>query len=145
MFNFSNIHALHFINLLRFPIRQPISQIIISRYGLATLKYFRNLEKDDWKNKKNKIDVNFWNSVKKIRLLQNFLTSNYTGRTFGTPSSMTNFSSNFQIAKLIQNYLQMRDFKTIETIVLINLYNCCLLYTSPSPRDKRQSRMPSSA
>ena len=22
---------------------------------------------------------------------------------------------------------------------------CCLLYTSPSPRDKRQSRMPSSA
>ena len=24
-------------------------------------------------------------------------------------------------------------------------YNSCLLYTSPSPRDKRQSRMPSSA
>ena len=24
-------------------------------------------------------------------------------------------------------------------------YICCLLYTSPSPRDKRQSRMPSSA
>ena len=26
-----------------------------------------------------------------------------------------------------------------------NNYNGCLLYTSPSPRDKRQSRMPSSA
>ena len=25
------------------------------------------------------------------------------------------------------------------------LYGICLLYTSPSPRDKRQSRMPSSA
>ena len=25
------------------------------------------------------------------------------------------------------------------------LLSCCLLYTSPSPRDKRQSRMPSSA
>ena len=25
------------------------------------------------------------------------------------------------------------------------LFECCLLYTSPSPRDKRQSRMPSSA
>ena len=25
------------------------------------------------------------------------------------------------------------------------VYNNCLLYTSPSPRDKRQSRMPSSA
>ena len=24
-------------------------------------------------------------------------------------------------------------------------FNACLLYTSPSPRDKRQSRMPSSA
>ena len=26
-----------------------------------------------------------------------------------------------------------------------NQYDFCLLYTSPSPRDKRQSRMPSSA
>ena len=26
-----------------------------------------------------------------------------------------------------------------------NMVNFCLLYTSPSPRDKRQSRMPSSA
>ena len=25
------------------------------------------------------------------------------------------------------------------------LFNCCLLYTSPSPRDQRGSRMPSSA
>ena len=28
---------------------------------------------------------------------------------------------------------------------LVDLYDSCLLYTSPSPRDKRQSRMPSSA
>ena len=28
---------------------------------------------------------------------------------------------------------------------VINEYCVCLLYTSPSPRDKRQSRMPSSA
>ena len=27
----------------------------------------------------------------------------------------------------------------------IALYTCCLLYTSPSPRDMRRSRMPSSA
>ena len=27
----------------------------------------------------------------------------------------------------------------------LRLSNSCLLYTSPSPRDKRQSRMPSSA
>ena len=30
--------------------------------------------------------------------------------------------------------------RTIEVVIY-----CCLLYTSPSPRDKRQSRMPSSA
>ena len=29
--------------------------------------------------------------------------------------------------------------------VHLGKYNDCLLYTSPSPRDKRQSRMPSSA
>ena len=28
---------------------------------------------------------------------------------------------------------------------MVSLYTVCLLYTSPSPRDKRQSRMPSSA
>ena len=32
----------------------------------------------------------------------------------------------------------------IEEIIVDQLHNC-LLYTSPSPRDKRQSRMPSSA
>ena len=31
-----------------------------------------------------------------------------------------------------------------ETNIKCNIYTC-LLYTSPSPRDKRQSRMPSSA
>ena len=29
--------------------------------------------------------------------------------------------------------------------LLIGAHDACLLYTSPSPRDKRQSRMPSSA
>ena len=32
-----------------------------------------------------------------------------------------------------------------ESVLLDVQRNCCLLYTSPSPRDKRQSRMPSSA
>ena len=31
------------------------------------------------------------------------------------------------------------------TVGTIGVANTCLLYTSPSPRDKRQSRMPSSA
>ena len=28
---------------------------------------------------------------------------------------------------------------------IVNIQNCCLLYTSPSPRDEKVSRMPSSA
>ena len=35
------------------------------------------------------------------------------------------------------------DFENFQN-TNFNVY-CCLLYTSPSPRDKRQSRMPSSA
>ena len=31
------------------------------------------------------------------------------------------------------------------TVSAVTLHEICLLYTSPSPRDKRQSRMPSSA
>ena len=30
-------------------------------------------------------------------------------------------------------------------VVQLIFYNCCLLYTSPSPRDRQKSRMPSSA
>ena len=34
---------------------------------------------------------------------------------------------------------------SINSMVYMRGHPCCLLYTSPSPRDKRQSRMPSSA
>ena len=38
------------------------------------------------------------------------------------------------------------DAKTFqENGCIVGVNNACLLYTSPSPRDKRQSRMPSSA
>ena len=34
---------------------------------------------------------------------------------------------------------------TNDKISLATVYNTCLLYTSPSPRDRQKSRMPSSA
>ena len=38
------------------------------------------------------------------------------------------------------------DYKTKPTFDdMYSMIGCCLLYTSPSPRDKRQSRMQSSA
>ena len=41
--------------------------------------------------------------------------------------------------------LRSRESKEIYGWENIELISDCLLYTSPSPRDKRQSRMPSSA
>ena len=47
----------------------------------------------------------------------------------------------FGMAKMKDSVLMLASFeKTTD-----HLFDACLLYTSPSPRDKRQSRMPSSA
>ena len=40
---------------------------------------------------------------------------------------------------------QLIEFLIPATIILTSIYNICLLYTSPSPRDATLSRMPSSA
>ena len=48
------------------------------------------------------------------------------------------------VAKLVAEQLDSLDDVSEKTTVLFSAHGC-LLYTSPSPRDKRQSRMPSSA
>ena len=45
---------------------------------------------------------------------------------------------------MIIDIIDVFQFDNSGKIVKMQAY-CCLLYTSPSPRDKRQSRMPSSA
>ena len=58
-----------------------------------------------------------------------------------------------KISNLKKEIIDTLDFNKATDIVSIDLegkssmadYMICLLYTSPSPRDKRQSRMPSSA
>ena len=54
--------------------------------------------------------------------------------------------------KFVQNGKERRLFDEVDLVygvsggsILAAYYGFCLLYTSPSPRDKRQSRMPSSA
>ena len=42
-------------------------------------------------------------------------------------------------------YRELSETELLECDRIRDTYYCCLLYTSPSPRDKRQSRMPSSA
>ena len=52
-------------------------------------------------------------------------------------------------AEFIKNFREfMGNDERVPDVVLQSygyMYMACLLYTSPSPRDKRQSRMPSSA
>ena len=40
---------------------------------------------------------------------------------------------------------ELKDIYLREVIDRNKEYECCLLYTSPSPRDRQKSRMPSSA
>ena len=62
-----------------------------------------------------------------------------------------NLKSNFKIAIVVDMWLTGFDVPSLDSIYIDkplkkhNLIQTCLLYTSPSPRDKRQSRMPSSA
>ena len=46
-----------------------------------------------------------------------------------------------QSRQLLVSYWQSRN----ALLELVSAYQACLLYTSPSPRDQRGSRMPSSA
>ena len=58
-----------------------------------------------------------------------------------------------QIKQSLKDYIQSSsdftdyDFEgsNLSTILDVLAYNTCLLYTSPSPRDRTRSRMPSSA
>ena len=47
-----------------------------------------------------------------------------------------------KVARVLPNVL--RNYEIIDKYLLVEYYNC-LLYTSPSPRDRTRSRMPSSA
>ena len=64
-------------------------------------------------------------------------------------SGLTETLEGYQVSRL-EHSLQSatrayRNGESDEMIVAALLHDICLLYTSPSPRDKRQSRMPSSA
>ena len=58
------------------------------------------------------------------------------------PAVIRTVSDEAAIAMSLIENIQREDLNVIEEA---NAYKGCLLYTSPSPRDKRQSRMPSSA
>ena len=50
-----------------------------------------------------------------------------------------------ELSEIVNNALFESDTSEMIIVQDIELYSICLLYTSPSPRDMRRSRMPSSA
>ena len=55
------------------------------------------------------------------------------------------FNINKQAVTLIQDVETFFKASDEDFDIIFHFANCCLLYTSPSPRDRQKSRMPSSA
>ena len=65
--------------------------------------------------------------------------------TGDTISLISNELINKETINQVQPYGKLVRDASNRRILIMGELNICLLYTSPSPRDKRQSRMPSSA
>ena len=85
----------------------------------------------------------------KINALQSQLQPHFLFNALNDISSLTDIdvkkSQNAiaDLSSLLRSTLNIKDQKFITLEEELSIF--CLLYTSPSPRDKRQSRMPSSA
>ena len=54
-------------------------------------------------------------------------------------------NSGYQELKLTEGVTSYKDLGDKNNRVIVLVHGACLLYTSPSPRDRTRSRMPSSA
>ena len=54
-------------------------------------------------------------------------------------------SIGYHVQNLHLEQLNAESVANVQGIIALGKYDACLLYTSPSPRDRSQSRMPSSA
>ena len=87
----------------------------------------------------NHMAKNQWSVIKKFVLIK-IKTSD------GVEGWGEAFTINLREKAIVTIIIELfKEISKIENLSINSLYNDCLLYTSPSPRDKRQSRMPSSA
>ena len=76
-----------------------------------------------------------------IVLVTLFFATNVNAQT----TSIVEFQDNFNGALPLGLAAQPEDFAVSLTDMVLGDQSGCLLYTSPSPRDRTRSRMPSSA
>ena len=95
--------------------------------GLNAIREVRNYSRQDYLNAINNYPK-FWASIRKN-------TNNVDHFASKIDEGIEEFKNIYPDMKPAKIYFTIGAFRT----------NGCLLYTSPSPRDKRQSRMPSSA
>ena len=118
------------------------------RKGLMSL-----VDLDTIKSLSNKIEIkanvsggSVANSI--VALAQNNIKSAFSGRV-GKDEVGNSFIRGLEKEKVVfANKAQSDESETGRCLVMVTpdaQRTICLLYTSPSPRDKRQSRMPSSA
>ena len=93
-------------------------------------------------NERNKaVALEFWEALDAKSLKNSIsvkLASDMRWDGFA-PFTKTSSSEEF-LTKFVEGFYSIFDVDRRETHILI-----CLLYTSPSPRDRQKSRMPSSA
>ena len=91
-------------------------------------------------------DKNMANVLKKQDCLYTLITQHPDGKdTCEVIGSIVDYIFAIETPELAIDRMAHPDTKIVSLTITEGGYNCCLLYTSPSPRDKRQSRMPSSA
>ena len=130
--------------------------IYLSTVGIETEKFNKQIQ-DLVKQKNNKFDT----SLKKIKLTLDPLNFKINAKTIdakitfiGKPIELEYIKTQISLNSLFKSKLVTTEIEiSTKPILLKNFVSFirsinnrpCLLYTSPSPRDKRQSRMPSSA
>ena len=71
--------------------------------------------------------------------------ANYTGADVITASDVTKYQPDAFEFGLASGSTEVLNFLAQTTNDILRQLRICLLYTSPSPRDRQKSRMPSSA
>ena len=126
---------------------EQVSMVVMIMTGLGYLDA-NNLRKVISRNS-DKIKIENWRETFFIKAMKRGYSNDIIEQAWEMISSFKGFSfckpHSASYAMLAFTCAYLKSHFTAEFIASVISNQGCLLYTSPSPRDKRQSRMPSSA